>query len=79
MTRPRYELALGATVVEAARTAVAKQLPRHLPAVQEPPREIRELIARLVALDSVDRAVGRRAVTSLSLQLPPPQATPRRG
>jgi hypothetical protein len=79
MTRSRYELALSATVIEAARTAVGEQLRRHLPAVQEPPPEIRELIARLVALDSVkQRDAERRVVASLPLQLPLPGATPPR-
>jgi hypothetical protein len=35
MTQSRYELALSATVIEAARTEVGEQLPRHLPAPQE--------------------------------------------
>jgi hypothetical protein len=79
MTRSRYELALGAAVIEAARTAVGKQLPCYLPAMQEPPSEIRELIARLVALDSVtQRAAERRVVASLPLQPPLPRATPPR-
>ncbi len=78
MTRSRYELALSATVIEAARTAIAKQLLRYFPATQEPPPEIRELIARLVALESVEqRATERRVVASLLLQLLP-RATPTR-
>jgi hypothetical protein len=73
MTRSRYELRLTATVIEAARTAVGEELPRYLPAVQEPPPEIRELIARLVALDSVkQRATEHSAVASLPLQPPLP-------
>ena len=80
MTRSAYELALSAKVVEAARTGVAEELRRHLPAMQEPPAEIRELIARLVALDSAEqRAPERRAVAALPLQLPLPRATPARG
>jgi hypothetical protein len=79
MIRSRYELALNAAAIEAARTAVAEQLPRYLPAVQDPPPEIRELIARLVALDSVEqRAAKRRVVASSPLQLPLPRATPPR-
>jgi hypothetical protein len=79
MTRSRYELALSAAVIEAARTAVGEQLPRYLPAMQEPPPKIRELIARLVALDSVkQRTAERRVVASLSLQPPLPRATPPR-
>jgi hypothetical protein len=79
MIRSRYELRLTATVIEAARTAVTEELPRYLPVMQEPPPEIRELIARLVALDSVEqRAVERRALASLPLQLPLPGATPPR-
>jgi hypothetical protein len=79
MTRSRYALALSATVVEAARTAVAEQLPRYLPAMQEPPAEIRELIAQLVALGSVEQRAGeRRVVAALPLQLPLPRATPPR-
>jgi hypothetical protein len=71
MTRSRYELALSATVVAAARSAVGEELRRHLPAVQEPPAEITELIARLVALDSVkQRAAEHSAVASLPLQPP---------
>jgi hypothetical protein len=78
MTQSRYELALSATVT-AARTAVGKQLPRHLPALQELPPEIRELIARLAALDNVkQRAAERRVVASLPLQPPLPRATPPR-
>lgn len=72
MTRSRYKLALSATVIEATRTAVGEELPRHLSVMQEPPPEIRELIARLVALDSVkQRAAKQAAATSLPLQLPP--------
>jgi hypothetical protein len=73
MTRSRYELALSATVIEATRTAVAEELPRHLPVMQEPPPEIRELIARLVALDSAkQRAAEQSAAASLPLQPPLP-------
>ena len=80
MTRSRYELALGATVIAAARTAVGEELSRHLPAMQEPPPEIRELIARLAALDSEKRrAAERRVVVSLPLQPALPGATPPRG
>jgi len=54
-------------------------LPRHLPALQELPPEIRELIARLAALDNVkQRAAERRVVASLPLQPPLPRATPPR-
>jgi hypothetical protein len=73
MTRSRYELALSATVIEAARTAVGEELPRYLPVMREPPPEIRELIARLVALDSVkQRPAEHSAVASLPLQPPLP-------
>jgi hypothetical protein len=73
MTRSRYELRLAATVIEAARTAVTDEVTRYLPVMQEPPPEIRELIARLVALDSAkQRATERIAVASLSLQPPLP-------
>ena len=79
MTRSRYEIALSATVIEAARTAVGEQLPCYLPVIQEPPPEIRALIARLVALDSVtQRAAERRVVASLPLQPPLPRETPAR-
>ena len=79
MTQSRYELALSATVIEAARTAVGEQLPRHLPALQELPPEIRELIPRLAALDNVkQRAAERRVVASLPLQPPLPRPTPPR-
>ena len=79
MTRSRYELALSATIIEAARTAVGEQLPRYLAGMQEPPAEIRELIARLVALDSVkQRTAERRVVASFALQPPLPRATPPR-
>jgi hypothetical protein len=79
MTRSRYELALSATVIEAARAAVGEQLRRYLPAVQEPPPDIREQIARLVALDSVkQRDAERRVVASLPLQPPLPRETPPR-
>ena len=68
MTRSRYEIALSATVIEAVRTAVGEKLPQYLPVVQEPPPEIRELLARLVALDSVkQRATERRGAASLPL------------
>jgi len=71
MTRSSYELRLTTTVIEAARTAVTEELPRYLPVLQEPPPEIRELIARLVALDSLkQRATEHGAVASLPLQLP---------
>ena len=80
MTRSTYELAQSAKVIAAARTGVAEQLRRDLPAMQEPPAEIRELLARLVALDSVEqRTAERRAAASLPLQLPLPGATPPRG
>ena len=73
MTGSSYELRLTATVIEAARTAVTEELPRYLPVVQEPPPEIRELIARLVALDSAkQRATEQSAVASLALQPPLP-------
>ena len=73
MTRSPYELALSATVIEAARTAVGDEVPRYLPVMQEPPPEIRELIARLVALDSAKQlATERIAGSSLSLQPPLP-------
>ena len=73
MTRSPYELRLTATVIEAARTAVTEELPRYLPVMQEPPPEISELIARLVALDSVkQRATEHSAVASLPLQPPLP-------
>ena len=79
MSQSRYELALSATAIAAARTAVAEQLPRYLPAMQEPPPEIRELIARLVALGSMkQRAAERRAVVALPIQLPLPRAMPPR-
>jgi len=80
MTRSAYESVLGAKVIEAARTGVAEQLRRHLPGMQEPPAEISELIARLVAPNSVEqRAAERRAVASLPLELPLPPAAPPRG
>ena len=79
MLRSRYELAPSATVIEAARTTVGEELPGYLPAVQEPPPEIRELIALLVALDNVkQRAAEHSAVASLPLQPPLPLATPPR-
>jgi len=80
MTRSRYEIALSATVIEAARTAVGEKLPQYLPVVREPPPEIRELLARLVALDSVKQRATerRRGAASLPLQPPLPRATPPR-
>jgi hypothetical protein len=79
MTRSAYDLALSAKVIEAARTGIAEQLRRSLPAMQEPPAELSELIARLAALDSVEqRAAERRALASLPLQMPLPGATPPR-
>ena len=79
MTRSIYASALSANVVDAARTAVAEQLPRHLPAVPEPPPEIRGLIARLVALDSAkQRAAESRVAASVPLQLPLPGTMPPR-
>jgi hypothetical protein len=80
MARSTYESAQSAKVIEAARTGIAEQLRRDLPAMQEPPAEISELIARLVALDNVERRTAeRRAVAPLPLQLPLPGATPPRG
>jgi hypothetical protein len=80
MPRSHYKLTPSGTVIEAARTAVAEELRRHLPVVRESPPEIRELIAQLVALDTVrQRAAKHRAIASLGLQLPLPGATPRRG
>jgi hypothetical protein len=71
MARSPYELALGTTVIDAARTALGEQLPRHLPALQEPPAEIGQLLARLAAIDSVERRTAeRQAAASLPLQLP---------
>ena len=62
-------LALSATVIEAARTAVGEQLRRSLSCYAGAVPEIREVIARLVALDSVtQRAAERRVVASLPLQ-----------
>jgi hypothetical protein len=79
MTRSAYDLTLSAKVIDAARTGVAEQLRRDLPAMQEPPAELSELIARLAALDSVEqRAAERRALASLPLQLPLSGATPPR-
>lgn len=79
MTQSAYDLTSSAKVIEAARTGVAEQLRRDLAAMQEPPAELSELIARLAALDSVgQRAAGRRAVAALPLQLPLPGATPPR-
>ena len=73
VTRSPYEIAQSATVIAAARTAVGEHLPRYLPAVQEPTPEIRELLARLVALDSAkQRATERSAVATLALQPPLP-------
>ena len=80
MTRSTYESAQSAKVIEAARTGVAEQLRRDLRVLQEPPAEIRELLARLVALDSAGRRTAeRRAVASSPLQLPLPGATSPRG
>jgi len=71
MTKSSYELAMTTTVIGAARTAVGEQLPRHLPALQEPPVEIRQLLARLVAADGAERrAAERQTAASLPLQLP---------
>jgi hypothetical protein len=76
MTRSPCELALSAAVIEAARTAAGEQLPRYLPAIQEPPPEIRALIARLAVLGGMTQpAAERRVVASLPLQLPLPRAT----
>lgn len=79
MTRSAYDLTLSAKVIKAARTGVAEQLRRDLPAMPELPAELGELIVRLAALDSVEQcAVERRAIASLPLQLPLPGATPPR-
>ena len=40
MLRSRYELRLTTTVIESARTAVGKELPRYLPVMQEPPPKL---------------------------------------
>ena len=80
MPRSHYKLTPSGTVIEAARTAVAEELRRRLPAVQESPLEIRELLARLVALDSVkQRAADRRLVASVPVQVLLPGAMPPRG
>jgi hypothetical protein len=79
MIRSRYKLALSGTVIEAARTAVAQELGRRVPVVRETPLEIREMIARLVALDSVKQRAETHLVASLPPQLPLPGATPPRG
>jgi hypothetical protein len=55
MTRSHYDITESMAVTEAAGTAIRKKLPQYLPVVREPPLEIRELLARLVALDSVKR------------------------
>lgn len=76
MIRTRYEIPPSAALVEMARAAVGKQLPRYLPALREPPREMRELLARLAALDHVkqraeeQRTAERRVAAFLPLQLP---------
>jgi hypothetical protein len=76
MIRSRYRAPLSAPVIEAARTAVGEELRRRLSVVREPPPEIEELIARLVALDSMKRRAAEcRAVAFLPLQLPLPRAT----
>ena len=79
MIRSSYRAALSTPVIEAARTAVGEELGRHLSVVREPPPEIEELIARLVALDSVKQhAAERRVVASSPLHPQLPGATPSR-
>jgi hypothetical protein len=79
MIRPNYRAALSTPVIEAARTAVGEELGRRLSVVREPPPEMKELIARLVALDSVKQRVAeRRVVASSPLQPQLPGATPAR-
>ena len=71
MTRSPYEISSGRAAIAAARNALGEQLPRHLPALQEPPHEMRHLLARLVAIDSAERRDARReAAASLPLELP---------
>jgi hypothetical protein len=60
MTRLRYEIPPRAALVEAARTGIGEQLPRYFPALREAPPEIRELVARLVALDHAKRRAEER-------------------
>lgn len=80
MPRSHYKLTPSGTVIEAARTAVAEELGRHLPVVPESPPEITKLLARLVALVSVtQRGAKPRLVASLPLQLPLPGARLPRG
>jgi hypothetical protein len=71
MTRSSYEISSRTALIDAARTALGEQLPRHVPALHEPPAEIRQLLASLVALDSAKRRDARReAAASLPLELP---------
>jgi hypothetical protein len=80
VTQSSYPAALSASIIQAARAAVGEELGRHLSVVREPPAEIRQLIARLVALDSVKRRAARRRVVAASpLQPRLPGATPLRG
>ena len=73
-TRLRYEIPPRVTLIEAARTGIGEQLPRYFPALREAPPEIRELAARLVALDHVKqraeerRSAERRAAAFLPLR-----------
>ena len=70
MTRSPYEISSGRAAIAAARNGLGEQLPRHFPALQEP-REIRQLLARLVAIDSAERRdAQRQAAASLPLELP---------
>jgi len=79
MIRSRYRAPLSAPVIEAARTAVVEELRRRLSVVREPPPEIEELIARLVALDSMKRRAAEcRAVASSPLHPQLPGAMPAR-
>jgi hypothetical protein len=79
MIRSRYRTPLSAAVIETARTAVGEELRRRLSVVREPPPEIEELIARLVALDSMKRRAAEcRAVAYWPLHPQLPGATPAR-
>jgi len=72
MTRSHYEMSLSTTLIEAARAALGEQLPRYVPVPQQPPGNMRQLLARLVALDDAKRRRAAEHQFAASLPLPGP-------
>jgi hypothetical protein len=71
MTRSRYEMSLSATLIDAARAALGQQLPHHVPVLHEPTGDMRQLLARLVAVEDAKRRAAEHQFAA-SLPLPGP-------